>query len=171
MERIFAQGLAASILVAQGETATMGYRDTASFGKRQEYSVVAELLRRNFDVYMTLVDDQGIDCVVRLDAAHYVDVQIKARSKDAKKWSTFAAMDFEPRPNLFFIFYTEKNETLWTIPSPELARLCRQNRSGKSAGRRTLVLPKTEDGPKATRFAKYAEDAGFALLRAFGTRC
>ena len=168
MERIFAQGLAASILMTQRETATMGYRDTASFGKRQEYSVVAELLRHDFDVYMTLVDDQGIDCVVRLDAAHYVDVQIKARSKDAKQWSTFARMDFEPRPNLFFIFYTEKNEAFWTIPSPELANLCHQNKSGKNAGCRTLVLPKTEDGPKATRYAKYVADAGFALLRAFG---
>ncbi len=38
----------------------MSYRDTASFGKRQEYSVIAELLKRGFDVYMTLVDDQGI---------------------------------------------------------------------------------------------------------------
>lgn len=59
----------------------MKYRDTASFGRRQEYSVIAELLKRNFDVYMTLVDDQGIDCVIRLDDKRYVDVQIKARSK------------------------------------------------------------------------------------------
>jgi len=146
----------------------MGYRDTASFGKRQEYSVVAELLRRNFDVYMTLVDDQGIDCVVRLDAAHYVDVQIKARSKDAQQWSTFAAMNFEPRPNLFFIFYTEKTETFWTIPSQDLADLCYQNASGKNAGCRTLVLPKAADGAKAARYAKYAGSAGFELPRAFG---
>lgn len=41
------------------------YRSTASFGKRQEYVVIAELLRRGFDVYQTLVDDQGIDCVIR----------------------------------------------------------------------------------------------------------
>jgi hypothetical protein len=27
----------------------MSYRDTASFGKRQEYIVVAELLKRGFD--------------------------------------------------------------------------------------------------------------------------
>ncbi|WP_157210500.1 hypothetical protein [Turneriella parva] len=45
----------------------MNYRDTASYGKRQEYMAVAELLRRGFDVYMTLVDDQGIDCIVRLN--------------------------------------------------------------------------------------------------------
>ncbi|HET6440855.1 MAG TPA: hypothetical protein VFH53_00645 [Phycisphaerae bacterium] len=145
----------------------MTYRNTASFGKRQEYSVVAELLRHGFDVYMTLVDDQGIDCVVRLDATRYVDVQIKARSKDAKQWSTFAAMDFEPRPNLFFIFYTEKNATFWTIPSLDLAGLCHRNASGRNAGRRTLVLPKTPDGEKAKRFAKYTGNNGFGLLRAF----
>ena len=43
----------------------MSYRNTASFGKRQEYSVIAELLKRGFDVYMTLVDDQGIMCCGR----------------------------------------------------------------------------------------------------------
>lgn len=43
----------------------MKHRSTASFGKRQEYIAVAELLRRGFDIYMTLVDDQQIDCVVR----------------------------------------------------------------------------------------------------------
>lgn len=41
------------------------YRSTASFGKRQEYVVIAELLRPGLDVYATLVDDQGIDCVIR----------------------------------------------------------------------------------------------------------
>jgi len=43
----------------------MAYRDSASFGKRQEFVAIAELLRRGFDVYLTLVDDQQIDCVVR----------------------------------------------------------------------------------------------------------
>jgi len=43
----------------------VNHRSTASFGKRQEYIAVAELLRRNYDVYMSLVDDQQIACVVR----------------------------------------------------------------------------------------------------------
>ena len=58
----------------------MNYRDTASFGKRQEFVVIAELLKHGFDVYLTLVDDQGIDCVVRLNETKYLDIQIKARS-------------------------------------------------------------------------------------------
>jgi len=58
----------------------MRFRDSASFGKRQEYTVIAELLRRGFDVYATLVDDQGIDCIIRLNEKKYIDIQIKARS-------------------------------------------------------------------------------------------
>ena len=38
----------------------MVFRDRASFGKRQEYVAIAELLKREYDVYMTLVDDRGI---------------------------------------------------------------------------------------------------------------
>jgi hypothetical protein len=62
--------------------------------------VIAELLKRGLDVYMTLVDDQDIDCVVRLDNKRYVEVQIKARSESAKNWNVSAAMSFEPRPEL-----------------------------------------------------------------------
>jgi len=64
------------------------FRTTGSFGKRQEYIAVAELLKRGYDVYMTLVDDQQIDCVVRVEvrgAPVYIDVQVKARSADAKQ--------------------------------------------------------------------------------------
>jgi hypothetical protein len=142
----------------------MSYRDSASFGKRQEYLVIAELLKRGFDVYMTLVDDQGIDCVIRLDDERYLDIQIKARSKNAKQWNWFAAMSFVPRENLFFIFYTEKNETFWVIPSGDLVDLCRINVSGKNVGKRTLTLPKSDSGEKARRFDKYKNDNGFRLL-------
>jgi hypothetical protein len=133
----------------------MAYRDTASFGKRQEYSVVAQLLRRGFDVYMTLVDDQGIDCVVRLDERRYLDIQIKARSCDAKQWNFFAAMSFTPRRNLYFIFYTERNDSYWVIPSQEVAKLGVYNKTGKNAGKVSLALPKTDQGIKPGRFAKY----------------
>jgi hypothetical protein len=44
------------------------YRDTASFGKRSEFIAMAELLRRGFDVYATLVHDQWIACIVRLES-------------------------------------------------------------------------------------------------------
>lgn len=145
----------------------MSYRDTASFGKRQEYSVVVELLKRGFDVYMTLVDDQGIDCVIRLDNKRYIDVQIKARSKIAKQWNFFAAMSFKPRKNLYFIFYTEKNDTHWTIPSIRVKALSFTNKTGKNKEKMSLNLPKLESGDKANRYNQFKNDNGFKLLKSY----
>jgi hypothetical protein len=74
-------------------------------------------------------------------------------------------MTFDPRPNLFFIFYTEINNTFWTIPSEDLAKICSQNKSGKNAGKRTFILPKKNTGEKAERFDKYQNENGFKLLK------
>jgi len=52
-------------------------------GKRSEYKVIAELLSRGFDVFVPVVDDQQIDCVLRRKVAgkiSYLDVQIKVRA-------------------------------------------------------------------------------------------
>jgi len=134
------------------------FRSSASFGKRQEYIAVAELLRRNFDVYMTLVDDQQIDCVVRLErgaVVRYLDIQIKARSKDAKHAGTFAAMTVRnPRPGFWFIFYSEIMETYWVMPSLDLVKHANANKggvgaTGKNKGKLTIKLAnKTKAGWK-----------------------
>jgi len=105
--------------------AKQSYWDTAAFGKRQEYAVIAELLRRGFDVYQTLVDDKGIDCVLRVEAAsglRYVDVQIKARSRDAgmKSWGDWPAIRVSARPNYVFIFYSEPLRKTWVVRSTEI---------------------------------------------------
>jgi hypothetical protein len=142
------------------------FRDSASFGRRHEYIAAAALLQRGFDVYMTLVDDQGIDCVIRLDEKNYIDVQIKARSAKAKQPSFFAAMKFQPRANLWFIFYTECSSHYWVMPSRDVARFSHQNKSGKNLGKYSLNLPKRDVGIKAVRFARYQNDAGFNLMRA-----
>jgi hypothetical protein len=120
------------------------YRSSASFGKRQEYVVIAELLRRGFDVYQTLVDDQGIDCIIRQDGQgklRYIDIQIKARSKNCnpRNAGRFAAMEIiSPRPNYYFIFYSERADTYWVIPSLELISLASQNKSGQNRGKYTI---------------------------------
>lgn len=128
-----------------------------------EYVAVAELLRRRFDVYMTLVDDQGIDCVVRQQRngkLRYLDLQIKARSKDAKQAATFAAMEIpDPRKNFWFIFYSEAADTFWVMPSLDLVRLARQNKSGKNAGKYTIVLAGKRKGVWVPK-NKYKDYAG-----------
>jgi hypothetical protein len=144
----------------------MNHRSTASFGKRQEYIAVAELLRHGFDVYMTLVDDQQIDYVVRQEKnghLRYLDVQIKARSMDAKHAATFAALTVRgPRTNFWFIFYSEAAHKYWIIPSLELVKLANVNKggktkAGKNKGKFTIKRAnKTKSGWKPRpKFSRY----------------
>ena len=147
----------------------MSFRSSASFGKRQEYIAVAELLRQGYDVYMTLVDDQQIDCIIRQEKdgqLRYLDIQIKARSCDAKNPATFAAMEIRhPRENFFFIFYSEQAKTYWVIPSQELVREARQNKEGVNKGKYSIIFANmTKGGLKPRpRFKKY--ENAFDLLK------
>ena len=146
----------------------MDFRSSASFGKRQEYIAVAELLRRNHDVYMTLVDDQQIDCIIRQEKdsqRRYLDIQIKARSKDAKNPGTFAAMEIRhPRECFFLIFYSELINTYWVMPSLDLIKEANQNKTGENKGKYRIVfvnITKTGVKPRP-RFKKY--ENAFHLL-------
>jgi len=144
------------------------FRSSASFGKRQEYIAIAELLRRGYDVYMTLVDDQQIDCVIRQEkngALRYLDIQIKARSEDAKNPGTFSAMGIRrPRENFFFIFYSEQADAYWIVPSLELIKEANQNKSGANEGKYRIVFTNdNKDGAAPRpRFRKY--ENAFDLL-------
>ncbi len=144
----------------------MNNRSTASFGKRQEYIAVAELLRRGFDVYMTLVDDQQIDFVIRQKKGkvlRYLDVQNKARSIGAKHGATFSALTVrDPRPNFWFIFYSEVANTYWIMPSLDLVKLANvnkggKNKKGKNKGKFSIVLAnKNKSGWKPRpKFSRY----------------
>lgn len=129
------------LLASSSVHAPKPYRHSASFGKRQEFVAIAELLRRGFDVYLTLVDDQGIDCIVRLDRDPpvYLDVQIKARSNDAKQPGTFASLVVpNPRPNYFFIFYSEAADSYWVMPSLDVVEKANVGKSGGAEGKYSL---------------------------------
>ena len=96
-------------------------------------------------MYLTLVDDQGIDCVVRQDSGRYYDVQIKARSKDGNPRNAghfpLLAID-EPRRSYVFVFYSERARTYWVIPSTTLVTpgFCNVVKSGPSQGRYRILL-------------------------------
>ncbi|MEC2073750.1 hypothetical protein [Alkalihalophilus marmarensis] len=157
----------------------MKFRDSASYGKRQEYIAVSELLKRDFDVYMTLVDDQGIDCIIRINENRYLDIQIKARSKNAsgKDRAYFPRLKVpEGRDNLFYIFYSEGVNAYWVIPSQDIISLAKQkgtnvsqNLTGNSAGRYALRLAgySSVSGTITTfdRFEMYKGENGFELLK------
>ena len=151
----------------------MSFRRSSSFGKRQEFIAIAELLKRGHDVYQTLVDDQGIDCIIRKVISNvptYVDLQIKARSSDAqiKHAGRWAALSIpNPRRNYLFMFYSEPLETYWIVPSLDLTRsLAYQNKSGKNEGKYTIQFSGRSKGkayPKE-KYGKYQDENGFKIL-------
>lgn len=86
------------------------FRHSAAFGKRIEYYIVGLMLKQGLDVYMPLVDDDAIDAVVKRPDGHFVEVQIKARSKTVAfgHAALFAALPHEYRRNYWFVFYSER---------------------------------------------------------------
>ena len=63
---------------------SIAFRHSAGFGKRIEFWVVGLMLKQGLDVYLPLVDDDGIDAVIKRPDGSFVEVQIKARSSTVK---------------------------------------------------------------------------------------
>jgi hypothetical protein len=130
-------------VVTRGQSHTRGKTPSnLSVGKRQEFVVIAELLRHGYDVYSTLVDERGIDYVVRYvnedSRPVYLDVQIKGLSAQDKQPRHFklGKVREHDRGNLFFILYCEKDEVYWIIPAADLEQI----------GGKYKMLKKEEDG-------------------------
>lgn len=152
------------------------HRSTTSFGKHIEYVVIGELLRQRFDIYQTLVDDQGIDCVLRHKGKNslvYLDIQIKARSKDSKEEhaGVFSGLQIDEerpsRPNYLFIFYSEPLEnSYWVIPSTVLVEVASPH-GPKWPGRYNLVMTRSRKGKLYVKseFNDYCDKKGLDLLR------
>ena len=116
------------------------FRHLAGFGKRIEYWVIGLMLKEGIDVYVPLVDDNGIDAVIRREDGSFVEAQIKARSKDVIMGDAalFAALTHELRENYWFVFYSERMDTFWLMTSEEFISESVQNRSGKNKGKRGI---------------------------------
>lgn len=121
-------------------TSPKRFRDTTSFGKRQEYVVTAEFLRRGFEVFQTLVGDQGIDCVIRHednDELRYLGIQIKARSKECQPRNAGCLAgigDSKPTAKLLFRFLLRAGRHLLGGSIRGSRRLANQNKSGFNKG-------------------------------------
>jgi len=116
------------------------FRNSASFGKRIEYWVIGQMLKEGLDVYVPMVDDMGIDAVIRRLDGRFTEVQIKARSKVVKigDAALFAAITHEPRDNYWFVFYSERMEIMWILTSKEFVKESNQNKKGKNVGKRSI---------------------------------
>jgi hypothetical protein len=116
------------------------FRHNAGFGKRMEYWIIGQMLKEGLDVYIPLVDDDAIDAVIKRPDGSFITTQIKARSNDVLMGdcALFAAIPHELRDDYWFIFYSERIDTIWIMTSEEFIRESNQNKTGKSKGRRSI---------------------------------
>ena len=116
------------------------FRHSAGFGKRMEYNLIGKMLMEGLDVYVPLVDDHGVDCIIKKSDGTFIEVQIKARSKDANDGDAalFAAITHEHRENFYFVFFSERLDMMWILSSKEFLKECITNKTGKNKGRRTI---------------------------------
>jgi len=133
-----------------------------------EYWIIGRMLRENLDVYVPLVDDFGVDAVVRKTDGTFLEIQIKARSNSVLlgDGALFAAIVHpEIRKNYFFVLYSERMDAMWILSSQELIDEAAQNKSGKNAGKRSIWLNGTKRDPASgqrTEYAKQKFDRYFA---------
>ena len=117
------------------------FRHSAGFGKRIEYYVVSLMLKEGLDIFLPMIDDDAIDAVVKRPDGKYVEIQIKARSKDVKfgDAALFAAIEHEYRENYWFVFYSERiDNTILIMSSKEFIKEAVQNKTGKNIGKRSI---------------------------------
>lgn len=86
------------------------FRHSAGFGKRIEYYLIGKMMMEGLDCYVPLVDDHGVDCVIKKSDGTFIEVQIKARSNSVTDGDAalFAAITNEFTPNFYFVFFSER---------------------------------------------------------------
>ena len=119
----------------------IAFRHSAGCGKRMEYYLIGKMLMEGLDCYVPLVDDHGVDCIIKKHDGTFVEVQIKARSRGVTDGDAalFAAISHEFRPNFYFVFFSERlDNTMWILSSEEFLKECVTNKTGKNAGKRSI---------------------------------
>ena len=119
----------------------IAFRHSAGFGKRMEYYLIGKMLMEGLDCYVPLVDDHGVDCVIKKSDGTFIEVQIKARSSSVTDGDAalFSAITHEFRPNFYFVFFSERlDNTMWILTSEEFLKECVTNKTGKNAGKRSI---------------------------------
>ena len=124
----------------------VSFRHSAGFGKRIEYDLIGKMLMEGLDVYLPLVDDHGVDCIIKREDGTFIEIQIKARSKEVADGNAalFSAITHELTQNFFFVFYSERMKMMWIMSSDEFIKECNTNKNGKNAGKRSICFNGTK---------------------------
>ena len=85
---------------------SISFRHSAGFGKRMEYKLIGDMLMEGLDCYTPLVDDHGVDCVIKKSDGTFIEILIRARSKNVTEGDAalFAAIDHQYTENFYFVF-------------------------------------------------------------------
>ncbi|MDA8127577.1 MAG: hypothetical protein M0Z73_02595 [Betaproteobacteria bacterium] len=139
---------------------TTPFRHSAGFGKRIEYWIIGLMLKEGMDVYVPLVDDHAVDAIVRRKDGTIALVQIKARSKTVISGDAalFAAILHESRADYWFVFYSERLDTIWLMTSEEFITEAVQNKTGKNAGLRAIWFNGTRTNKKTGEKIEYVKE-------------
>ena len=118
----------------------ISFRHSAGFGKRMKYNLVGRMLMEGLDVYLPLVDDHGVDCIIKRADSSFIEIQIKARSNEVTDGDAalFSAITHELTPNFYFVFYSERLDSMWIMSSEEFWKECVTNKNGKNKGKRSI---------------------------------
>lgn len=137
----------------------ISFRHLAGFGKRIEYKLIGDMLMEGLDVYVPLVDDHGVDCIVKKQDGTFIEIQIKARSKEVifGDAALFSAITHEPTKNFYFVFYSERMDMMWILSSEEFLTACDTNIKGRNKGSRSIWLNGKRNGVEycKPKFEKY----------------
>lgn len=135
----------------------MSFRNSASFGKRMEYYIIGLMLREGLDCYVPLIDDDGIDLIIRKNDNTFIEIQIKARSKDVTEGDTafFAAITHTLRENYFFVFYSQRMDIIWIMSSEEYLDNCVTIKNGKNKGKTSIKLNGKRKNIKLDEYEEY----------------
>lgn len=119
------------------------------FGKAVEHYIISLMCRKGLDCYVPVNDDKGIDVIVRGESGKTVSVQIKSTSPDIKKGDAgFFVVGKEKGElnNHFFVFYSDRMNTIWLMTKEELASFGSVSTKGKHAGDISIKFNGTKKG-------------------------
>ena len=154
------------------------FRNRASFGKRIEYNFISKLLLAGVDVYTPLVDDDGIDAIIKIEIGEiekFIKIQVKARSIDGiddkykeQNSAFFPAIKHDKiRSDYWFIFYSEYLDKAWMLSSSEFIEESDLVKSGEHKGLRGIRFSR-KNNKKAIpneKYDKYLIDDNYDFLR------
>ena len=113
-------------------------------GKIGELIAIRKLTELGFDVYDNIVDDKGIDLIIRNEykgKVKHKDIQVKYSrfyEKFELYWFGINKSTFQPNEKLYFLFVIDENK-IFIIPSLDLSRILEKVRADKKGNWKLTV--------------------------------